>query len=442
MFYIVEQQDKLNQLEIEISQSGCYVDVIASNSLFHPKLSHTVAVYVRPLTQDHGYIIPVDHGEGMNVSKDRVYRLLKSSTTLYTLNKKNLLYHFNLQDATDISLLYSMNNFERLEYSVETPTIDWFYRKHANKSNLNSIIPITKLYEKCELVYCSIERQISLDIPPGFDFYNSLATNVFFLLEQKGIGVDKEKFVEAFSIYNPLLNTTANTVFSSYNLYNNTSRPTNNFNSVNFAAIPKNELHRKSFKPKNDFFGEFDFDGYHLRLLAQQINYPLTDESAHKQLAEYYFKTQDITQEQYLQAKQINFQAIYGRIPKEYSHLEIFKKTQQYIDTLWKQYTECKFVTNPQSGKTFTDKLPDMNPAKLMNYMMQSLETSNNIAILKEVLRLLKDKKTFISLYTYDSIILDFSKEDKKETLEEIKNIMEQGGKYPVKFKYSKDLML
>jgi hypothetical protein len=83
-----------------------------------------------------------------------------------------------------------------------------------------------------------------------------------------------------------------------------------------------------------------------------------------------------------------------------------------------------------------------MNPAKLMNYMMQSLETSNNIAILKNVLKYLKDKKSFIALYTYDAILFDFSKEDGKEVLENIKNIMETGGKYPVKFKYSKDLLL
>jgi len=70
------------------------------------------------------------------------------------------------------------------------------------------------------------------------------------------------------------------------------------------------------------------------------------------------------------------------------------------------------------------------------------LETSNNITILKEVLRYLQDKKTFITLYTYDAILFDFSKEDGKSTLEDIKNIMEGEGKYPVKFKYSKDLML
>jgi len=77
-----------------------------------------------------------------------------------------------------------------------------------------------------------------------------------------------------------------------------------------------------------------------------------------------------------------------------------------------------------------------MNPAKLMNYMMQSLETSNNVLILKDVLRYLKDKKTKIALYTYDAILFDFSKEDGKQTLIDIENMLSE--KFPVKLKIGK----
>ena len=83
-----------------------------------------------------------------------------------------------------------------------------------------------------------------------------------------------------------------------------------------------------------------------------------------------------------------------------------------------------------------------MNPQKLMNYVMQSLETSRNIIILKEVLRYLKEKKTKVVLYTYDALLFDFSKEDGKDTLKDIKKILESDGKYPVKFKYSNNLVL
>ena len=97
MFYIVEEEDKLVSLE-KLIRLGAYVDVISSNNDYHPKLTFSVAVYIRLLKSDHGFIIPINHDEGLNVPKERILQLLKSSSKIYTLNKKTLLYHFNLQD--------------------------------------------------------------------------------------------------------------------------------------------------------------------------------------------------------------------------------------------------------------------------------------------------------------------------------------------------------
>jgi hypothetical protein len=70
------------------------------------------------------------------------------------------------------------------------------------------------------------------------------------------------------------------------------------------------------------------------------------------------------------------------------------------------------------------------------------LETSNNIIILKDILKYLRDKKSFITLYTYDSIVVDLSLQDGKEVPNGILKIMEEGGKFPVKWKAGKDLFL
>ena len=65
----------------------------------------------------------------------------------------------------------------------------------------------------------------------------------------------------------------------------------------------------------------------------------------------------------------------------------------------------------------------DMKPQKLLNYVLQNLETSTNVLILWEILKLLRGKKTKLVLYTYDAFLFDYSKED-KETLKEIKNVI------------------
>ena len=83
-----------------------------------------------------------------------------------------------------------------------------------------------------------------------------------------------------------------------------------------------------------------------------------------------------------------------------------------------------------------------MHPQKLMNYIMQSLETARNVLILKEVLKYLRNKKTKIALYTYDAILFDYSKEDGEQTLTELASILSENKKYPVKIKTSENLVL
>ena len=438
-FYIVETDEQIELLR-DLGHKGGYVEVISSNDNYHPHLTHTVAVYLHPLAHPDGYIIPIQHDEGLNVEKNRIYDVLKSYTTLYTYDKKELLYHFVLTDIIDISLVYAMTKYERLDLPRNNSTYNWFYNRLPDFTDVNALVPLTKLFEKCEEKYSYLEPMMRLTIPNGFDFYNKTATNVFYLIEQSGLRIAYQAFVDLFKPNNVNYNIRDSITYTSYNLYNSTSRPTNAFNSVNFAAIPKAPEFRKAIIPQNDIFIEMDFDGYHLRLLCEQIGYELTEESAHIQLARLYFGKDEIAEEEYAKAKQINFHAIYGKIPPEYASLRVFEKIDQYIKMLWKQFNEIGYVEDPISGRRFTKELKDMHPQKLMNYMMQSLETSRNITILRDTLKYLQTKHTKISLVTYDAILLDFSKKDGKETLEEIQEILESGGKYPIKVKYGKSL--
>ena len=63
-----------------------------------------------------------------------------------------------------------------------------------------------------------------------------------------------------------------------------------------------------------------------------------------------------------------------------------------------------------------------MKPQKLLNYVLQNLETSMNVHILWEIIKLLRNKKTKIVLYTYDSFLFDVSKEE-EGILQEIKEL-------------------
>ena len=199
MFYISETDHQLERLQ-NLGRLGAFIHFISSNDNYHPKLANTLAVYVRPIDSKYGFIIPIDHEEGLNVKKERVYELLQSFSTLYTVDKKELLYHFNIQESIDLSLLYSMVKFDRLEYSKENSTINYFYHKHRDFKDVNKLIPISKLYESCEKLYDQIKNVIKYKIPSGFDFYNTTAINVFYLIEQTGLGVYYEAYNELFGV--------------------------------------------------------------------------------------------------------------------------------------------------------------------------------------------------------------------------------------------------
>ena len=139
-----------------------------------------------------------------------------------------------------------------------------------------------------------------------------------------------------------------------------------------------------------------------------------------------------------MKAKQTIFRSIYGAIPDEYKHLEFFEKLDKYIKSLWKTFKVEGKIQN-RWGKEFSADLKNMNPVKLMNYLIQSIETGRNVEILYKVLKYLKDKQSRIVLVTYDSFLIEWNEADGEEVLREIKKIMEKGG-FPVNVKVSSDL--
>ena len=63
-----------------------------------------------------------------------------------------------------------------------------------------------------------------------------------------------------------------------------------------------------------------------------------------------------------------------------------------------------------------------MNPQKLFNYILQNMETSQNVLVLWDILSILKNNKTKLVLYTYDSFLFDFD-EREEEVLNQIRNV-------------------
>ena len=70
-------------------------------------------------------------------------------------------------------------------------------------------------------------------------------------------------------------------VYTQYNLKTLTTRPSNTFNGVNYAALNKENGSRQCFIPRNDLLVELDISAYHPTLLAKLIGYDFGDKDIH-----------------------------------------------------------------------------------------------------------------------------------------------------------------
>jgi len=117
---------------------------------------------------------------------------------------------------------------------------------------------------------------------------------------------------------------------------------------------------------------------------------------------------------------------VYGGVFKQYGDLEFFRKIQKFVDELWDEFNNEGFIECPISKhKFYKDKLDNMNPQKLFNYLLQNLETAMNVRILWDVLKILRNCKTKLILYTYDSFLFDVDEEE-EEVIDKIKDVFQK----------------
>ena len=403
MFWLVEDDDQLRVFK-NYCNGDVFVEIIPYDNREHPTQNGICAIYIRPLNSTKGYILPISHSETLNVDLYAVKRVLDNIDNMYVRDKKEFLHYLvfkNLLDTTLSSPTY-IPELTKAHY--------YFYNKYPNEKNINRIIPIVKHYEYCENIFNDLKNRIN---EPINNFYNNKATVVFNAVERSGIRINREKFESHF---HPIDRDYTHT---QYNFKTTTTRPSNKFGGVNYAALNKENGCREAFIPSNDRFIELDISAYHPTLLGLLVGYKFSDSDIHKSFAKMYGVD-------YKKAKELTFKQLYGGVFEQFKDLEFFKKVQVYVDEMWEKFNKEGYIECPISKHRYEkSKLEEMKPQKLLNYILQNLETAMNVRILWDIFKSLEGRKTKLVLYTYDSFLFDFSEED-KDLISEIKVIFEK----------------
>ena len=368
------------------------------------------ALWCQPESAEEPFFIIEQHPDSDKMMED--YKWLNDKL-IQTPDKKLLNHFYKFDNVVDKNFVWWIDTGKPFENNIRNNAIDFLSNKFYNVKKLNEIIPLSKHNEYCSDVYKSMARAY---VGGTDDYYMNDFIEAFGSIEKNGVKVSDD-VCDIFDM-RVKKHISNGKLYSNYNLWTTTGRPSNSFGSVNFAALPPEK--RKAIVAENDYLVEMDYDAYHLRIISQLVKYDFGKESVHEHLAKHYECS-------YEESKQKSFQLLYGGIDKQTREkVPFFDKVHNYINKKWNEINQNKYIlTDIYRRRIVLENYDDLNKNKLFNYLIQALETELNVRKILLIQDYLLDKKTKLVLYGYDSFLFDFSKQDGVKTLKEIKRILE-----------------
>jgi hypothetical protein len=356
--------------------------------------------------------------------------------------KEHYLMSISHMDAPQFLLpdLSKSINPETLAYihGVDVGTVDDYQPQIVQSTrnlfntvkDCNRVIPIMAFNNGLRRYHTAIlEKVPSLEVNDTYRFVQR-GIETLRTIETAGIQVDTEVFVTHFAPHKKAM--VDGKVYTQYFPYTATGRPSNRFGGINFAALNKHDGSRAAFVSRFDGgqLVQFDFESYHLRLLAQEMNVSLpTDVPVHTYLARQYYGKQDISQEEYDIAKQATFAILYGQDIEV--DIPFFQNVKVLAKSLYKEYSFHGYGVAPKSGRHIHFG-GTVEENKVLNYFVQALEYESTIGKLQNVLDYLQNKESRLVMYTYDAILLDGHPDEIHPILEDIPTILD-ATQYPVR---------
>jgi len=385
----------------------------------HPMNNELAFLFVRLVNTD--FILIYNHIDGKSHHLD----LSTSTQPKWVWNKKGLLQtDTNIQNIFDISNYTFFEDGKLIPDEVQNQSFISHYTRMGIRENLGKIAPIMKWSEYLK----SFISKFNLPTPSKSWIDNTMIP-LLSQIERYGVGVDSEKFFDRYP--NATKHLSNNTLYTEYNPYTITSRPSNRFGGINFSALNKKDGTREVFIPKpNHIFLQMDYDAYHPRIIGKLIDYELPDTSVHQWLADQYGVD-------YGESKGITFQLLYGGIPEEFDSIPYYKKVREYIDEMWDKASKKGYVSTYNRNIPLSS-IEGLNPQKVFNYLLQATETELNMDTMGKVLEFIEQTDIELSLYTYDSFLFSFPLDTPKEHALKLKEIVESNG-FPINATWGTD---
>ena len=416
---IVESQSEVNEFLQMWETTPSTIIPIWNDLEKHPMNNELSFLFIRLGNTD--FILIYNHIDGKSQQID----LSTSTQPKWVLNKKGLLQmDTNIQNLFDISTHTFFEESRLLELKNEEKQFINHYSRMGIRDNLGKIAPLMKWGEHLK----SFVDSLTLPTPTP-SWMNNDVIPLLSDIERFGVRVDEKKFIDRWPQATKHLKDT--TLYTEYNPYTITSRPSNRYGGINFSALNKKDGTRDVFVPKeNSIFLQMDYDAYHPRIIGKLIDYELPKTSVHQWLADQYGVPYD-------ESKGITFQLLYGGIPEEFDEIPYYKGVREFIEKLWSKSTKVGYLQT-QHRRIPLNRIEGNNPQKLFNYLLQATETELNMERLEKILEYIKKTNIELSLYTYDSFLMSVPTDIDISVIKKLKEIIESFG-FPIKADWGTD---
>ena len=322
----------------------------------HPMNNRLSFLYVRFPNMD--FILPFNHNDCERLTMD----LSLSTQPKWIWDKKGFLQaDVQIENLKDVqtSLFFEQNTIYDIQSKLEVLTN--FYYRLGIRDGLGKSIPIMKWGE--------VLREIvgEWDIKHTNNWVDETMIPLLSDIERKGIQVDTEKFIDRWA--NHQKHILLGNVFTEYNPYTITSRPSNRHGGINFSALNKKDGSREAFIPRDGkLFLQFDYDAYHVRIIGKLIKYKLPDTSVHQWLADQYCCD-------YGESKGRTFRILYGGVSDEDRKIPFFDKVDKFIYKMQEESIRNGYLQTPKGRKIPLEWIENPNSQKFFNYILQATET-------------------------------------------------------------------
>jgi hypothetical protein len=410
---IVEFQNEIDELADRLRGAYSVWYPMWVDNEKHPNNNTLSFVYVRVSGED--YILPHKHVDTLSLTLDTIRMLWDCFPNKWVFGKKKWGQTIGRWDGVDMDSLYFTKGGGIIpDITIkDVPAFTFLYHNGYR----NDVVQSTPIMKLGEVIGGHLDKYQPFQYHhPNIQWLSNDVIPTLGEVERFGIRVDRAKFLDSYSASHHKHLTGDNLIFTEYNPYILTGRPSNRHGGINFSALNHNTGIRRTFI-SDHIFHQYDYDAYHIRLIASLIKYPLPQTSVHQWLADGYGTS-------YEEGKGITFQLLYGGIHSEFLSIPFFNSVHNFIQTLWRETVDKGYIQTPKR-RIQLDRIEGANPQKVFNYLLQSVETERNIEVIKRILQHIRETPVRMPLYVYDAFLFDIP--DGWDTTG-LKEILESGG--------------